>query len=696
MAVSPPAAAPENPDPPRRRVHPAVTVAVTLALMLAATVALSLWHMRRDSLESQHQAMASLASASADELERSVQGVVLALQSTRLDVEAGHPDTAEQLERHAALLPLVQQIWIVDARGVVLAASGQEMPPPMAGYLPAPLGLDSDGVSFSLPFVAPGAGGPSIALAMRWQRADGFSGWVLATMPAVSLLGAFPRAALSPDTRLVVLRSDGAVLAGTLRLRPQPREPRATGQAAPDDPLQPFDDGSRRLLQQRRIEPLGLSLWMTRDLDVALARWREVRQMAVAGLAAALLGLALLLWRLLRAEAHSRRLQEQLGRARKLESLGTLAGGVAHDFNNILAAVLGFGEMARGAAPEGSAQARQLDQVIQAALRGKGVIDRILAFSRSGVRPSADFLAQPVVEQVLGLLAATLPEGVQIEPRLLAPQGRLRGDATAWFEAVMNLCTNALQAMAGGGGVLGVGLQAETLPADRPTTHGMARAGEHLVLQVSDTGTGMAPEVLDRLFDPFFTTRGQQGTGLGLAVVHGVVEALGGAVDVHSHPGTGSRFTLYLPVAAGLTEGADPAPSVLPAEAPHGQGQTLLVVDDEAPLVALAEELLAELGYEPVGFTDPHQALAALAADPARFDLLLTDEVMPGLTGTALAAQALALRPGLPVLLLSGYGGPQLAARAAEAGVKQVLAKPLERSELARAVAAALPGPDDN
>ena len=352
--------------------------------------------------------------------------------------------------------------------------------------------------------------------------------------------------------------------------------------------------------------------------------------------------------------------------------------------------------MARGAAPESSAQARQLDQVIQAALRGKGVIDRILAFSRSGVRPSADFLAQPVVEQVLGLLAATLPDGVQIERRLLAPQGRLRGDATAWFEAVMNLCTNALQAMAGGGGVLGVSLQAETLAADRPTTHGTARAGEHLVLQVSDTGTGMAPEVLDRLFDPFFTTRGQQGTGLGLAVVHGVVEALGGAVNVHSHPGAGSRFTLYLPVAAGLAEGADPAPPVLPAEAPYGQGQTLLVVDDEAPLVALAEELLAELGYEPVGFTDPRQALAALAADPARFDLLLTDEVMPGLTGTALAAQVLALRPGLPVLLLSGYGGPQLAVRAAEAGVKQVLAKPLERSELARAVAAALPGPDDN
>lgn len=721
MAVPPKAPAAESPGS-RRQVHPAVTVALTLALMLAATVALSLWHMRRDSLESQNQALASLASASADELERSVQGVVLAMQSTREDVESGHPDTAEQLGRHAALLPLVRQIWIVDARGVVLAASGSEMPPPMGGYLPAPFGLASDAVAFSLPFVDPEAGDPSIALAVRWQRDDGLRGWVLATMPALSLLGAFPRAALSPDTRLVVLRSDGAVLAGTLRLRPQPREPRLSGGTAPDSALQAFDDGSQRLVQQRRIEPLGLSLWMTRDLDVALARWREVRQMAVGGLAVAMAGLALLLWRLLRAEAQSRRLQERLGRARQLESLGTLAGGVAHDFNNILAAVLGFGEMARQGASEGSAQARQLDQVIQAALRGKGVIERILAFSRGGVRPAADFLVQPVVEQVLGLLAATLPGSVHLDRALEAPEARLRGDATALFEAVMNLCTNALQAMPAGGR-LEVGLRAGDAAAPRATSHGTVPAGRHLLLWVADTGVGIAPEVMERLFDPFFTTRGQQGTGLGLAVVHGVVEQLGGAVDVQSRPGSGSRFTLYLPLppeAEGAAHhgpvpagpeplaGPQPAAAVRPGagaespdgpveDPPRGSGQTLLVVDDEPALVALAEDMLAELGYEPVGFNDPRAALAEVQATPGRFDLVLTDEVMPGMSGTVLAGRLLDLRPGLPVLLLSGYGGPQLAARAADAGVRAVLAKPLERAALARAIASALqPGADDS
>ena len=675
---------------PRRPVHPAVTVALVLAVLLTATVAFSLWHMRRDTLETQAQALASLSSASADEMERSVQGVVLALQSTRDDVQAGHPDTADQLQRHATLLPLVRQIWIVDALGRVLAASGAGRPPAMGGYLPAPMGLDDDGVAFSLPFIDPEEGDPSIALAIRWLRPDGLRGWVLATMPAISLLGAFPRAALSPDTRLVVLRSDGAVLAGSLRQAAQPHEPRRLAGGPLDEVEQPFDDGTRRLLLQRRIEPLGLTLVMTRNMDAALARWRDIRRSTVIGLAAALLALALLLWRLLRAEAHSHQLQERLDRARKLESLGTLAGGVAHDFNNILAAVLGFGEMARQGAAEGSAQARQLDQVVQAALRGKSVIERILAFSRSGVRPPALFAPQPVVEQVLGLLAATLPEGVRIEPALQAPEARLRGDSTGLFEAVMNLCTNGLQAMHGQG-VLGVGLQIAEFSAEHATSHGSVRPGRVLKLWVADSGDGIAPAVMERLFDPFFTTRGQQGTGLGLAVVHGVVEAQGGAVDVSSRPGEGSRFTLYLPLAAAPagTEPPDQA-SADDGDLPRGRGQTVLVVDDEQALVELAEELLAALGYEPVGLSDPLQALAEVSADPARFDLVITDEVMPGLQGTALAERLRALRPELPVLLLSGYGGPQLAQRAADAGIRRVLAKPLRQDELARAVAACL------
>jgi len=323
------------------------------------------------------------------------------------------------------------------------------------------------------------------------------------------------------------------------------------------------------------------------------------------------------------------------------------------------------------------------------------VIERILAFSRSGVRPATLFAPQPVVEQVLGLLAATLPAGVRIERRLDAADARLRGDSTGLFEAVMNLCTNALQSMHGSG-VLSVELQRTSFTAPHATSHGSVPTGTVLRLSVADTGDGIVPEVMARLFDPFFTTRGQQGTGLGLAVVHGVVEALGGAIDVSSRPGEGSRFTLFLPLATAADGAAAPEAVDDGTALPRGRGESVLLVDDEPALVELAEELLAALGYEPVGLTDPVRALAEVRADPQRFDLVITDEVMPGLAGTALAAQLHALRPALPVLLLSGYGGPQLARRAAEAGIRQVLAKPLQQDELARALAVNLRKPDSD
>ncbi len=207
------------------------------------------------------------------------------------------------------------------------------------------------------------------------------------------------------------------------------------------------------------------------------------------------------------------------------------------------------------------------------------------------------------------------------------------------------------------------------------------------LLSVANTGSGIAPDVMARLFEPFFTTKGpNQGTGLGLAVVHGVVADLGGAIDVQSAPGKGSCFTLYFPCAVGPPDAATDADPALQL----GQGQTVLVVDDEPALAELAEELLAGLGYEAFGVASSALALERFRQDPARFDLVLTDELMPGMTGTALAAEMHALRPDLPIVLASGYGGPQLEQRAAAAQVTVLVAKPLARPELARAVARAL------
>ena len=676
--------------------HPAVAIALVLAALLAGSLGLGLWHLRQDTLQTQSQLMASLASSTADELQRGVHGVMLALRATRDDVDAERAETILRLRRRAALLPMVRALWVLDANGRVLAASAAHPPPPMAEYLPGPYGLDDEAVAFSLPFDDPDEGGASVALAMRWRLPNGAEGWVLGTMPAAAMLGAFPRAVLSPDMRLAVLRADGGVLAGTLRQRTDAaREPseREGSPAAWATPVR-FDDGTERLVQRRQVEPLGLTVVLTRDTQAVLARWRDARQLVVWGLVAIVATLVLLLAWLLRAEAQSRRLQRRLVRVRTLESLGTLAGGVAHDFNNILAAVLGYGEMAHESAAPGSALARQLDQIIAAALRGKAVVERILAFSRGRSRPATVFALQPVVEQTLALLAATLPGGVRLERQFEAPEAQVRGDSAALFEALMNLCTNAHLAMPTQG-VLAVALRERRLAETRELSHGSLGPGRYAVLEVSDTGEGMTSATLERLFEPFFTTRGHKGTGLGLALVHGVVQDLGGAIDVHSRPGLGSRFSLWLPWAEGAA--ATEAMGEVPAESagedgPRGQGQVVLVVDDEPALVALAEESLAGLGYEPIGFVSAEQALAEVQADAARFDLVLSDEVMPGMNGTTLAERLRALRPDLPVLLMSGFGGAQLQQRAQAAGVRQVLAKPLQREALARAIAGTLNG----
>jgi len=311
-------------------------------------------------------------------------------------------------------------------------------------------------------------------------------------------------------------------------------------------------------------------------------------------------------------------------------------------------------------------------------------VERILAFSRASVRPRLVLAVQPVVAQVLDLLGATLPAAVQVERHFEAQRLCVQGDATQLFEAVMNLCSNASLALRGQGH-LAVSVQAHRQDSPGWLSHGELPVGDYVQVSVEDDGVGIAPELMDRLFEPFFSTRqGGTGTGLGLAVVHGVIEEWGGAIDVSSTPGQGSRFSLYLP-----RSHAEPSTeAVLPVgKWPQGQGQRILVVDDEPALVALSEELLAQLGYEPVGYTDPQAAWAALQADPQGYDLLITDEIMPGLNGTQLAEQARTLRAELPMLLISGYGGSQLEARARLAGVRRVLAKPLQGAVLAQALA---------
>ena len=385
-------------------------------------------------------------------------------------------------------------------------------------------------------------------------------------------------------------------------------------------------------------------------------------------------------------EREREEMQRQLQQGAKMEAIGRLAGGIAHDFNNILGAILGYGELAQNSLVEGSAVRRQIDQVMQAGGRGKGLVDRILAFSRSGVSERVPVQVQSVVEETLELLAASLPADVSLDRRLDAVDTAIVGDATQFHQVVMNLCTNALHAM-GPGGVLTVMLEHVAVDERRLLSHGTLCVGRYVRLSVSDTGSGIPPAVLERMFDPFFTTkRVGDGTGLGLALVQGIVADFGGVIDVATQVGIGSTFTIWLP-ATGKVPRLLAEPT---GELPRGNGETVMIVDDEPALVALAEEALAELGYEVVGFDSSVAALQAFRAEPTLFDLVLTDETMPELTGTELAREIRQVRPEISIILMSGYSGTQLSERAQAAGVIDVLRKPLNRRDIAEPVARAL------
>ncbi|MCP3707124.1 PAS domain S-box protein [Paraburkholderia sp. CNPSo 3274] len=386
-------------------------------------------------------------------------------------------------------------------------------------------------------------------------------------------------------------------------------------------------------------------------------------------------------------EQARRLLESQLRQSQKLEALGTFAGGIAHDFNNILGAIVGYGELALQALADETPQQRYVAQVLKSADRARSLVERILTFSRSGLTTRQPVHVQPVVHDSIEAMKVRLPAGIRLEVELNAPEARIEGDPAHIDQLVMNLCANAVHAMPAGG-TLRVVLDTLDVGAARSLSHVAVEAGHFVRLAVSDSGVGMAPDLLERIFNPFFTTRkAGEGTGLGLALVDGIVREYGGGIDVTTTVGAGSRFELLLPTTDSLAS----QPREDDKGCPYGEGQAILLVDDEEALVRIGEERLAELGYEPAGFVSSNAAWQAFRADPQRFDAVVTDQTMPGTTGVELARMIRSLRADIPIILVSGFSSPALEAQAREAGVNVQLRKPLPRAELARTLKHLLP-----
>ena len=373
------------------------------------------------------------------------------------------------------------------------------------------------------------------------------------------------------------------------------------------------------------------------------------------------------------AEQAQAQLLGQLREAQKMESIGTLAGGIAHDFNNILAAILGNLALLSDDLGESHPAWTGLEQIRKSSLRARDLVQQILAFSRRQPQLLVNQPLRPVIQDSLALLRATLPARVTLDVQLAEHPLIVHADATQVQQVLLNLCTNAWHAMQGRPGRIGVGLAAVELCADVTLPTGTLGAGSYAKLWVSDTGCGIDAAMRERIFEPFFTTKPVgQGTGLGLSVVHGIVRSHRGGISLHSTPGHGSTFEVFLPTS---TLAAPSPPASAKQDAPHGLGRHVLYIDDDEVMTLMMERLLQRHGYRVTVSHDGRAAVQLLREQPQTVDLVLTDYNMPGYSGLDVARAVASFCPGLPVVLSSGFVSDELRANALAAGARALINK---------------------
>ncbi len=640
----------------------------------------------------------AIARATAEQTARMVQelDVVLADQAQRWGAAEGTPAAREaareRLQADVTRFPFVHSMEIIGRDGDLFATTAPG-PDDAADYR---------GRHFfsTLAHAAPGTlyiGKPvgqdyrtfALGRAIR-DRYGAFAGVVVARVAFEYLTGFY--STISVDSSIRLVREDGVVLAHYPTLASAEEisssliaDIRGSELVRRDPPSRP----KPQLRVLRRVQGYPLLIELVQPMSSVLSAWRHqelssfARTLTLAGLAGALLiVLRRVLRRRDRLEQERQRLERGLRDSQKAEAVGFLAASMAHDFNNVLGAIVGYAEVARTQVDQGSRVTATIDGLLAASERARQLVRRVLTFDPHRSVVHGPLAIEPIVVEALTLLRPGLPQSVTVRPPGPGHAGLIIGDATEVHQVVMNLCTNGVRAMPAGG-QLEVRVAAVEVDAPRTLTLGTLQPGRWIRLSIADTGIGLSPEQLQSIFDPFYTSRASgEGSGIGLTVVRNIVSGMRGAIEVKSQPGSGTTMNVYWPQAESATAGAN----LLRTAQPTGAGQAILIVDDEPELVRLAEEIVASLGYEAIGFSDASAAIESFRRAPERFDAVLTDERMPVLHGTTLAAMIHALRADIPILLVTGHREKQTDARALRAGIIEVLDKPLRAGDLRAAL----------
>ena len=382
--------------------------------------------------------------------------------------------------------------------------------------------------------------------------------------------------------------------------------------------------------------------------------------------------------------SEQKNLENQLRQAQKMEAIGTLAGGIAHDFNNILAAVIGFTELAMDDAEKGTPLAENLEEVLIGGQRAKLLVQQILSFSRKTPGKIARLYVGALVKGVISLLRSTIPADIEIGIEVHSEEDPcVMGDEVQIHQIILNLCTNAAHAMEAKGGKLTIGVDAVTLGDGKSVALANLPPGKYVKLSVTDTGSGISPENIERIFEPYFSTKEPgRGTGMGLAVVDGIVKAHKGHILVMSKPQKGTSFTVFLPKVEKTTS----APVSISYKVLPGGKEHIFFIDDELPIAKLGKMTLEKLGYRVTTSTSSVEALESFRMAPGSYDLVVTDMTMPIMTGDRLAAELIKIRPDIPVIIFTGYNKKMSKELAQKMGIKAFAYKPLDKAELARTV----------